>query len=73
VDDADKMCIEGSRSFVLNDGRQKLYGMLASGSSKQTFRNYCRYPVATKPVGADHGLFNQDVFVVPGTKARIMS
>lgn len=24
--DADKMCIEGSPSFVLNDGRQKLYG-----------------------------------------------
>lgn len=24
--DADKMCIEGSPSFVLNEGRQKLYG-----------------------------------------------
>ena len=26
VGDADKMCIEGSPSFVVNDGRQKLYG-----------------------------------------------
>src|SRR5680860_1318477 len=38
-------------------------GMLASVSSKQTFKNYCERPVATKPAGADHGPFNPISFV----------
>lgn len=46
--DADKMCIEGSPSFVLNDGRQKLYGDVGFRIIEANIQELLRVP------GGDH-------------------
>jgi predicted DsbA family dithiol-disulfide isomerase len=43
--DADKMCIEGSPSFVLNDGRQKLYGDVGFRIIEANIQELLRAPV----------------------------
>ena len=55
--DADKMRIEGSPSFVLNEGRQKLYGDVGFRIIEANIQELLRArPAVTKPAGADHGL-----------------
>jgi predicted DsbA family dithiol-disulfide isomerase len=51
--DADKMCIEGSPSFVLNEGRQKLYGDIGFRIIEANIQELLRAPGAIKPAGAD--------------------
>ena len=42
--DADKMRIEGSPSFVLNDGRQKLYGDVGFRIIEANIQEFLRVP-----------------------------
>ena len=54
--DADKMRIEGSPSFVLNEGRQKLYGNVGFHLKDANIQELFPRLIPTKPVGVDRSL-----------------
>ncbi len=55
--DADKMRIEGSPSFVLNEGRQKLYGDVGFRIIEANIQELLRAPGDDQASCADDGLF----------------
>ena len=51
--DADRMRIEGSPSFVLEEGRQKLYGNIGFRLLEANIQELGGHPAATEPAGAE--------------------